>query len=135
VPIDSVGRAGGTELAPAAVREQGLPERIGARDRGDLDVRIRDDTRDPATGIVGAAEVLAVTAAVRDTIAAGERPLVLGGCCTLLPGEPGLRGVADWSRVASRRRIEPCVRFSRTRLTDIVHRCVVLASIASRWLT
>ncbi len=25
-------------------------------------------------------------------------------------------------RAASRRRVEPCVRFSRTRLTDIVHR-------------
>ena len=35
---------------------------------------------------------------------------------------PGPRGVADWSGVASRRRIEPCVRFSRTRLSDIVHR-------------
>jgi hypothetical protein len=29
---------------------------------------------------------------------------------------------ADWSGVASRRHIEPCVRFSRTRLSDIVHR-------------
>jgi arginase len=97
VPIDSVGRAGGTELAPAAVREQGLLERIGARDRGDLDVHIRGDVRDPATGIVGAADVLAVTAAVRaavrESIAAGERPLLLGGCCTLLPG--ALAGLRD----------------------------------------
>ena len=30
--------------------------------------------------------------------------------------------MADWSGVASRRRIEPCMRFSRTRLSDIVHR-------------
>jgi hypothetical protein len=37
-------------------------------------------------------------------------------------GVRGPRGVADWSVVASRRRIEPCVRFSRTRLSDIVHR-------------
>ena len=37
-------------------------------------------------------------------------------------GVRGPRGVADWSGVASRRRIEPCVRFSPTRLTDIVHR-------------
>ena len=37
-------------------------------------------------------------------------------------GVRGLRGFADWSGVASRRRIEPCVRFSRTRLSDIVHR-------------
>jgi arginase len=84
VPIDSIGRWGGTELAPAAVRERGLLDRIRAHDRGDLDVRIRDDVRDPATGIVGAAEVLAVTVAVRtavrEAIAAGERPLLIGGC-------------------------------------------------------
>ena len=99
VPIDSVGRAGGTEHAPAAVREHGLAERIGARDRGDLDVRIRGDDRDPATGVIGIGDVLDVTtavrAAVRDTIAAGERPLVLGGCCSLVPGAlAGLRDAA-----------------------------------------
>ena len=37
-PIDSVGRAGGTEHAPRALREHGLVERLGARDDGDLDV-------------------------------------------------------------------------------------------------
>ena len=35
---------------------------------------------------------------------------------------PGTARLADWSGVASRRRFEPCVRFSRTRLSDIVHR-------------
>jgi len=97
VPIDSVGRAGGTEGAPAALREHGLLGRIGARDHGDLDVDIRDETRDPATGVVGIGRVLAMTAAVRtavrDAVAAGARPLVLGGCCTLLPGALG--GVRD----------------------------------------
>ncbi len=39
VPIDSVGRAGGTEHAPAAVREHDLLARLGAEDRRDLDVR------------------------------------------------------------------------------------------------
>jgi arginase len=99
VPIDSVGRAGGTEHAPSAVREHGLLERIGARDRGDLDVRIRGDERDPETGVIGAADVLHMTgvvrAAVRDAVAAGERPLVLGGCCSLVPGAlAGLRDAA-----------------------------------------
>jgi arginase len=97
VPIDSVGRSGGTELAPAALREAGLVARLGVRDRGDLDVRIRADERDPETGIVGSADVLAVTAAVRAAVAAvvaaGERPLVLGGCCALVPG--ALAGVRD----------------------------------------
>jgi arginase len=97
VPIDSVGRSGGTELAPAALREAGLVERLGATDRGDLDVRIRGDERDPETGIVGSPDILATTTAVRaavaEMVAAGERPLVLGGCCALVPG--ALAGVRD----------------------------------------
>jgi arginase len=97
VPIDSVGRSGGTELAPVALRAAGLVERLGLEDRGDLDVRIRGDERDPETGIVGSPDVLATTSAVRAAIgkmvAAGERPLVLGGCCTLVPG--ALAGVRD----------------------------------------
>jgi arginase len=97
VPIDSVGRSGGTELAPAALRETGLVERLGIADRGDLDVRIRGDERDPETGIVGSPDVLSTTTAVRaavaEMVATGERPLVLGGCCSLVPG--ALAGVRD----------------------------------------
>ncbi len=97
VPIDSVGRAGGTEHAPAALREAGLVERLGIADRGDLDVRIRGDERDPETGILGSQDVLAMTEtvreAIREMVAAGERPLVLGGCCSLVPG--ALAGVRD----------------------------------------
>ena len=97
MPIDSVGRSGGTELAPAALRERDLLSRLGAEDRGDLDVRIRGDHRDPATGVIGIDGVLATThavrAAVRDIVAAGARPLVLGGCCTLVPG--ALAGLRD----------------------------------------
>ena len=105
VPIDSVGRAGGTEHAPAAVREHGLLERVGARDRGDLDVRIRGDERDPEAGVIGAADVLHMTGVVRaavcDAVAAGERPLVLGGCCSLVPGAlAGLRDAAGPHGVA-----------------------------------
>jgi arginase len=90
VPIDSVGRSGGTELAPAALRERDLPSRLGAEDRGDLGVRIRGDRRDPATGVIGIDGVVATTeavrAAVREVAMDGGRPLVLGGCCTLVPG-------------------------------------------------
>lgn len=97
VPIDSVGRAGGTEHAPAALREAGLVARLGISDRGDLDVRIRGEERDPETGIVGSPDVLTMTAtvrsAIRELVAAGERPLVLGGCCSLVPG--ALAGVRD----------------------------------------
>ncbi len=97
MPIDSVGRAGGTEHAPAALRDLGLLDAIDARDAGDLPVRIRGEERDPASGIVGSDDVLATTAAiraaVRATVAAGERPFLLGGCCAELPG--ALAGARD----------------------------------------
>ncbi len=97
VPIDSVGRAGGTEFAPAALRAAGLVEGLGAGDAGDLDVRVRGEKRDPQTGLVAAPDVLTMTVAVRDAVREiverGERPFVLGGCCALLPG--ALAGVRD----------------------------------------
>lgn len=95
VPIDSVGSpAGGplfgTELSPAALRAHGLVERLGAHDAGDLDVRITGPDRDPTTGLVGGATVAPVVAevrrATRELVAAGARPLLVGGCCTLLAG-------------------------------------------------
>ncbi len=97
VPIDSVGRGGGTEEAPNALRETGLVGALGARDAGDLDVRVHGEERDPETGIVGADDVLEMTATVRTAVRAlldnGERPLLLGGCCSLLPG--ALAGARD----------------------------------------
>jgi arginase len=105
VPVDSVGRAGGTEHAPAAVREHGLLARLGADDRGDLDVRIRGEERDPATGVIAIADTLATTravrAAVRDAVADGALPLILGGCCAIVPGAlAGLRDAAGAFGVA-----------------------------------
>ncbi|HEY2052447.1 MAG TPA: arginase family protein [Solirubrobacterales bacterium] len=97
VPVDSVGRSGGTELAPATLRELGLPEALGARDEGDLAVRIRGEERDPETGIVASADVLDATATIRAavaaTLAAEERPFLIGGCCAELPG--ALAGARD----------------------------------------
>jgi arginase len=97
VPIDSVGRAGGTERAPGAVRANGLLARLGARDGGDLDVRIRGEERDAETGVIGIDGVLATTeavrAAVREVAGGGARPLLLGGCCALVPG--ALAGLRD----------------------------------------
>jgi arginase len=85
--------------------EHDLPARLGALDRGDLDVRIHGDERDPATGVIGIADTLtttrAVRAAVRDVVADGGRPLVLGGCCALVPGAlAGLRDVVGALGVA-----------------------------------
>ena len=96
-PVDSVGREGGTEHGPAALRELGLVAALGGSDAGDLEVRIRGDDRDPATGIVACPDVLTTTATVRravaETLAAGERPFLAGGCCSLVPG--ALAGARD----------------------------------------
>jgi arginase len=90
VPIDCTGRFAGCERLPAALRATGLVERLGARDAGNLQVAIADPRRDPATGIIGFGDVVAASAVIRDGVLgllrAGARPLVLGGCCTLLIG-------------------------------------------------
>lgn len=97
VPIDSVGRRGGTEHSPAALRDLGLLDALGASDGGDLAVRIRGEERDPETGILGSPDVLATTAVVREatatTVERGKRPFLAGGCCAELPG--ALAGARD----------------------------------------
>jgi arginase len=97
VPIDSVGRGGGAEHGPSALRELGLPGALGGEDRGDLDLKIRGGERDPETGILAGADVLAATATIRATAArevgAGVRPFLAAGCCAVLPG--ALAGARD----------------------------------------
>jgi arginase len=97
VPIDSVGRNRGAELAPAALRRLGLTTAIGAEDAGDLAVRIRGEERDPETGILASPDVLASTATIRTAVANclgdGRRPFLAGGCCAELPG--ALAGARD----------------------------------------
>jgi arginase len=95
VPVDSVaapagGPLFGTELAPQALRGHGLLRRLDAADAGDLAVRIVGPDRDPRSGIVGwpsvGATVGATRKAVAQMLAAGQRPLLLGGCCAILMG-------------------------------------------------
>ncbi len=97
VPIDSVGRDGGTEHGPAALRELGLAAALDGGDGGDLAVRIRGEERDPRTGILAGDDVLATTmtirAAVAEQVGAGQRPFLAGGCCAALPG--ALAGARD----------------------------------------
>ncbi|MFN8163439.1 MAG: arginase family protein [Solirubrobacterales bacterium] len=97
VPIDSVGRRGGTEHGPAMLRELGLPAALGGGDGGDLEVRIRGEQRDAESGILAAPDVLSATATIRAAVAerigAGARPLLAGGCCAELPG--ALAGARD----------------------------------------
>ncbi|MDP9189111.1 MAG: arginase family protein [Actinomycetota bacterium] len=89
-PIDSSGAGRGEERAPAALRAAGLVERLHARDAGEAAARIRDTRRDPDTGVIGTVDVrrasIAIAAGVREVLQARERPLVLGGDCTLLLG-------------------------------------------------
>ena len=74
VPIDCVSAAEaasppfGTELAPATLRDAGLPGAAGAADAGDLDVRLVGRDRDPATGVLGWPSVLATTRALRSLV-------------------------------------------------------------------
>lgn len=99
VPIDCVNAADpgsppfGTERAPAALRDAGLPGAAGAADAGDLDVRLVGRDRDAGTGVLGWPSVLATTRAlrslIRDQIDEGTVPFLVGGCCTLLPGALG----------------------------------------------
>ena len=95
VPVDSVaapagGPLFGTELGPRTMRDLGLVRRLAAIDAGDLDVRITGPDRDPMSGIVGwpsvGATVAEIRTAVATLIADGQRPLLLGGCCTILMG-------------------------------------------------
>lgn len=110
VPIDSVGRSGGTEGSPRALRELGLVEALGAADRGDLDVRVRGEERDPETGLLGSDDVLATTAAVRRAVGealAADMPISValghgpaawveaGGGASLAPERTVLLGYRD----------------------------------------
>ncbi len=95
VPIDSVGREGGTELGPAVLRSN-LSD-AGLADAGDTKQMIRGLERDPANGWLAYPDVVKMSAEVRRCVAeitaAGEVPLILGGCCTLLPA--ALAGARD----------------------------------------
>jgi arginase len=103
VPVDCVGATAGgppfgTELSPAALRDLGLVGRLAGTDVGDLDVRITGPDRDAVSGIVGWPSVGSVVAATRTAVtgllADGRRPLLLGGCCTVLVGAaPAARDV------------------------------------------
>lgn len=90
-PLDSSGAGRGEERAPAALRDAGLLDALAADDGGRVDEAwLRDPVRDRASGVIGAAGLVAagaaITARVVALIADGRRPLVLGGDCAILPG-------------------------------------------------
>lgn len=92
-PLDCSGTDRGEARAPEALREAGLAERAGARDAGDAEARIDDPDRDARTGVVGFAQIREASSEIRSAVAAvlegGEKPVVVGGDCTLLVGSLG----------------------------------------------
>jgi len=80
----------GSELAPDALRDAGLGAALGSTDGGDMAARIVGQDRDPRSGIVGWASVSAATRTIRNQVSAlladEKVPVLIGGCCTLLPG-------------------------------------------------
>ncbi len=90
IPIDCTGRPGGTELSPQVLRNAGLIKQLGMKDGGDLPVRMRCELCDPQSGVIGFDSVCQTTHIVRNKVremlAAGERPFLIGGCCTELIG-------------------------------------------------
>jgi arginase len=89
-PIDSAAESDGEVLAPAALRAAGLLERLAALDSGDVGARLRDRRRDPQTGVMAIDDLVLFSEELRvriaDVVARGERPLVIGGDCSLLIG-------------------------------------------------
>ncbi len=89
-PFDSAAKGEGEERAPQAMRDAGLVEGLGARDLGDVAEPLRPPERDARSGIIAFEALvdgsLAVERAVAGAIGGGDRPLVLGGDCSLLIG-------------------------------------------------
>jgi arginase len=88
--LDGSGTSRGEVRAPASLRAAGLCARVGATDFGDLSIEISDSTVDPAVGIRGYRELVSASRTIADAVAsalaAAWRPLVLGGCCSVVPG-------------------------------------------------
>lgn len=89
-PLDSAAAGEGEERAPKALRDAGLVAALGARDLGDVTPLLSPPERDQRSGILGFKSLVAASGAIADEVAevigAGERPLVLGGDCSLLIG-------------------------------------------------
>lgn len=89
-PMEGSGKRRGEVKAPSALRAAGLVEGLDAVDFGDLPVVISDSSRDPSTGVIGYGQLVAGSGLIADAVSsalhAGWKPLLVGGCCSVLPG-------------------------------------------------
>jgi arginase len=90
-PIDCTGRPGLCDWAPYVLRNLGVAHAIKVkRDANDLPIRIDSSDRDPKSGVKGAKSVVRSNEVTRDTVEkilrTGEKPIILGGCCSYLMG-------------------------------------------------
>jgi arginase len=83
-------RPTGVEGLPEALRRSGLVERLGAREAARLATPDYDAARPTETGTLNADGIAqfsrALADVVGDVLRAGERPIVLGGDCSVLLG-------------------------------------------------
>lgn len=84
------GHVPGARRAPGVLRAHRIVERLGARDRGDVEAPAYDPTVDAATGYRNGANLAAYTPRLADRIGASldehRFTLVLGGDCSVLLG-------------------------------------------------
>jgi arginase family enzyme len=89
-PLDCSGNDRGEAHAPGALRDAGLAQKTGARDAGDVDATVDDPNRDARTGVIGFEQIRRASSEIDSAVAAvldeGEKPLVVGGDCTVLVG-------------------------------------------------
>lgn len=84
------GHIPGARRAPGVLRSHRIVERLGARDRGDVEAPAYDPSVDSATGYRNGANLATYTPRLADRIGAsiddGRFTLVLGGDCSVLLG-------------------------------------------------
>lgn len=92
------GRPRGVSQAPRVYREQGLVERLGARDLGDVQAPPYVDFERPPGGTRNESAIAAYSRSLADAVSqANDFLLVLGGDCSILLGT--LLGLRDRGRV------------------------------------
>ena len=99
-PMDCAGQHEGEERAPRALLQAGLLAATHVESALEVDAGIATPVRDSVTGVIGFADLqrstAALRAAVRASLLAGRRPLVVGGDCAIVPGVmAGARDAVD----------------------------------------